>query len=520
VVRQLSIPVALRVRNVGKTFATTSVLTDVSFDLAAGEVLALVGQNGSGKSTLVKILAGIHSPDPGASIEVLTGDGNMSPLRAGHDGRLHFIHQDLGLVNQLSTVENLDLGRPLGRRWLIPSNRKAERRRVADLLARFGARIDVTAPVGRLSPAERTIVAIARALDGWTEPHNILILDEPTAAFHHRESSQLLDAVRWVADQGTAVIFISHRLAEVIAVADRVLALRDGRVVADVAAATLDEQRLVGVIVGAAASTSCRAPVRTPVSGSGLDVVELTGGRLNSISLKVGAGEIVGVSGVIGSGREQLNALIFGAIQASSGAVYVDNRSIPLGDPAAAVRSGLAYLPPDRHSQGAVLAMSAAENLTLARPPTRRWRLGAISRSEERRDVERWARTVELRPLRPDLPLRTFSGGNQQKVLLARCLRLCPTVLLLDEPTQGVDIGAKAAIRRLITDAAGSGAAVIVSSSDAAELADLCQRVHVIDQGRIVATLDGDGLSEAALLRSVPTRSAGPDNPRRQEATG
>jgi ribose transport system ATP-binding protein len=500
----------LRVSHLSKTFTGTRALDDVSLEVAAGEVLAVVGQNGSGKSTLVKLLAGIHQPDPGGTVEVGDGAGRLVPL--GRDGRgLHFIHQDLGLLPMLSTTENLDLGRPLGRRWITPLRRTSEHARAVELTRRFGAAIDVRAPVARLSPAERAIVAIARALDGWQHPDNVLVLDEPTTAFHRDEVSRLFDAVRAVAAEGAGIIFISHRLDEVRALADRVLILRDGRKVAESAGGELDDDALVTAIVGTAVAEGAR-----PAAAAGpvvLSVDALRGRHVQGMTLSARAGEVVGVSGVLGSGREDLNALIFGAQRPVGGAITVAGDRLPPGDMAAAIDRGVAFVPADRHRHGAVMTMSMQENLTLPALRSLPRRFGAIRRTAEAAEARRWARQVDLRPPAPDRPLSTFSGGNQQKVVLAKWLRTSPRLLLLDEPTQGVDVGAKAAIYRLVKQAAAEGSAVLVASSDAKELAALCGRVLLVDQGQVAGELTGAALTETAIAHAALTAapaSAGP----------
>lgn len=490
----------LRVSHLSKTFIGTKALDDVSLEVAAGEVLAIVGQNGSGKSTLVKLLAGIHQPDAGGAIEVTDGSGQLVVL--GREGsRLHFIHQDLGLLPMLSTTENLDLGRPLGSRWITPAHRQHEHARAAELTKRFGATIDVRAPVALLSPAERAIVAIARALDGWQHPENVLVLDEPTTAFHRGEVSRLFDAVRRVAAAGAGIIFISHRLDEVRALADRVLVLRDGKQVAEAAAGHFDDDSLVQAIVGSAVLGGVRTH-----SGAGpavLTVDDLAGRHVRGITLRVGTGEIVGVSGVLGSGREHLNSLIFGAARPTRGRMTLAGTRLAPGDMTTAIERGVAFVPADRHRLGAVMPMSVRENLTLPALRGLRRRYGAINLSAERTETRRWVDNVELRPPLPDRPLSTFSGGNQQKVVLAKWLRTNPQLLLLDEPTQGVDVGAKAAIYELIQQAATQGTAVLVSSSDAKELASLCHRVLLVEQGQVVGELDGDGLTETALVHAA-----------------
>jgi ABC-type sugar transport system ATPase subunit len=497
----------LRVSHLSKSFMATRALDDLSLEVAAGEVLAIVGQNGSGKSTLVKLLAGIHQPDAGGVIEVSDGSGQLVPLgREGH--RLHFIHQDLGLLPMLSTTENLDLGRPLGSRWIVPTRRGDEHARAADLTRRFGAAIDVRAPVARLSPAERAIVAIARAMDGWRHPENVLVLDEPTTAFHRDEVSRLFDAVRRVASLGAGIIFISHRLDEVRALADRVVVLRDGRQVAEAVTGQLDDDALVRAIVGTGVSST--KPANTAAGSVVLAVDGLGGKGVHDVSLRLRAGEIVGISGVLGSGREDLNSLIFGAERPTRGNIMLGGNPMTPGDITTAIEQGVAFVPADRHRLGAVMPMSARENLTLPKlRGLRRW-LGAIDRRDESAVTRRWVGEVDLRPPRPDRPLTTFSGGNQQKIVLAKWLRTEPRLLLLDEPTQGVDVGAKAAIYALVQQAATHGSAVLVASSDAKELTSLCDRVLLIEQGHLVGQLSGDALTETELIHAALTGSASP----------
>lgn len=491
----------LRVSHLSKTFVGTKALDDVSLEVGAGEVLAVVGQNGSGKSTLVKLLAGIHRPDPGGAIEVSDGSGKLVPL--GREGNsLHFIHQDLGLLPRLSTTENLDLARPLGSRWFTPARRGEEHTRASEVTGRFGVSIDVRAPVALLSPAERAIVAIARALDGWQHPENVLVLDEPTTAFHRDEVTRLFDAIRRVAADGAGIIFISHRLDEVRALADRVLVLRDGKHVAGGPAGHLDDDALVRAIVGTTVEKgqrSARAPGDVVVAVEGL-----RGRSVRDMTLDIRAGELVGICGVLGSGREDVNSLIFGAERPTAGQVAVGGSVLRPGDMTGAVKHGVAFVPADRHRHGAVMTMSMRENLTLpGLDSVRRWRGGAIHRAAETTEAQRWADRVELRPAVPDRPLSTFSGGNQQKVVLAKWLRTNPRLLLLDEPTQGVDVGAKAAIYQLVQQAADDGTAVLVSSSDAKELAAVCARVLLVEQGRVVGELSGAALTETALVHAA-----------------
>ncbi len=482
-----------------KTFPGLKALDAVSLAVHAGEVVAVLGHNGSGKSTLVKILAGVYQADPGAVVEIRDAEGNLVNGSSARN-ELHFIHQDLGLADILNTVENLGLGRPTRGRGLAPVRGAAERRHAVELISRFGAAIDVTIPVGRLSPAQRAIVAIARAMDGWARSDNVLILDEPTTALHGDEVQILFEAVRRIASSGAGVVFISHRLDEVLALADRVVVLRDGRVVAEEPTSRLDHDTMVTLIAGREVADTSGAD-RTESGAPVLTVTKVSGAGLTDFSLTLRAGEIVGVGGILGSGREQVGPLLFGAAHRSAGRVEVDGDELPADDTVAAIECGMAYVPADRRRGGAVMDMNVRENLTLPLMRPLRRRFGRLDGRAERIETRSWMQTVGLRPPNPEQPLKLFSGGNQQKIVLAKWLRVRPRVLLLDEPTQGVDVGAKAAIYELILAARHGGTGVLVCSSDTKELVSLCDRVLVLKDGKVVSEVTREFLTEERLVR-------------------
>lgn len=503
---QLTDEPLLTVRGLSKSFPGQRALSDVSLEIGAGEIVAVVGQNGSGKSTLVKLLTGIYEPDPGGHIAVRTADGQQVFGAAVH-AEIHVIHQDLGLIPMLSTVENLGLGQGSGRGAFMPHRTRAERQHAQQLVERFGGDFDVRARIDTLTPGERTIVAIARALDSWQHPSQLLLLDEPTAALHGSEVQRLFGAVRRVADEGAGVVFISHRLDEVLGLADRVIALRGGRVVADIPAAGLDRASLIELIAGRAVIEGTDLSRRRS-GATVLSLSDVCAAGITDVSMELHAGEVLGVCGILGSGREQLAGVIFGAHRRSAGQVRVGATVLRAGKPRESIARGVGFVSSDRHVDGAVMTLSARENLTLPGLKPLRGRFGNLSARTERQEAAQWAQRVELDPPLPERELELFSGGNQQKVVLAKWLRNKPQVLLLDEPTQGVDVGAKAAIYQLISDAAADGAGVLVSSSDTAELAAICDKVLVFRDGAIAAGLDRTELTEARLV--AETLSAQP----------
>lgn len=485
----------LTVRGLTKTFPGTVALSDVNLNLAANSVTCIVGHNGSGKSTLVKVLAGIYKPDVGETTTLL-GDA----AEAG----IHFIHQDLGLIDELTTIENLNLARGRGVRALASPRRARERREVEQLLAQFGVRLDVTAPVRALTAAQRTMVAIARAMSRWPNERQILVLDEPTATLHDKEAEVVLDATRRIAERGAAVLFISHRLDEVERIADQVVVLRDGRVIANRPRGEFSARTLVELIAGHEIESSTDRSVDRSLGASPsaplLKIRGLDGTNLQAIDLDVRAGEIVGVSGVLGSGVEELLGTVFGAHARVAGRVSVDGVEIRPST-VDAIRAGLSYVPADRHRHAAFLAYPGRENLTLPSLTSLRQPWGSISGRRERAEAGRWFEHAAVHPRQPERLFAQFSGGNQQKIVLSRWMRTKPKVLLLEEPTQGVDVGAQSAIYDLVREAAAAGAAVLVASSDTTELVALCDRVVVVSDGILTAELSGLELTERALVR-------------------
>jgi ribose transport system ATP-binding protein len=500
---------ALEVHGLCKTFGATRALLPLDLRVGRGEVHALVGENGSGKSTFIKLLSGYHKPDAG---EVLVGGHRLTlgSAAASHAAGCRFVHQDLGLIASETVLDNLYAGNGYPTSFGTVNGRVA-RKLAAEDLARAGVDLDPRRVVGTLSPAEQTGVAIARALrrsDGGGP--QLLVLDEPTARLPDREVGVLLALVRSVTKAGVAVIYVSHRIDEVLEVAESVSVLRDGRKVASRPVAGLNHASLVALLAGdgieeADVSTHVPPPPDAPVL---LTVDNVTSGRLSQVSFEVKQGEVVGIAGITGSGRETILSAIFGGLPREGGEVRVGGQPVRGGRPDHGVAAGLAYLPPDRRS-AVVSGQTARENLVLAALRVH-WRWPKISRRAERSETRTWFGRLNVRPATGiEQPLSSFSGGNQQKILFGKWLRLDPKVLLLDEPTQGVDVATKAALHNEILAAADAGACAVVSSSDAGELIAVCHRILVMRDGRIAVTLTGKDRTMANLTRASMGTGAG-----------
>jgi len=488
----------LAVRGLSKTFGSTKALNAVDLDLRAGEIHALVGQNGCGKSTLIKVLAGFHKADPGTRISLAGDDIDLSSTADSRHAGFRIVHQDLGLVDTLSTVENLMLGRDLatargGRiRW------DAERRDVVRRMDALGYHFDVLRPVAELGAAERTGVAIARALWDW-ESARVLVVDEPTASLPREEVATLFAALARVRGAGLGVIYVSHRLDEIFAIGDRVTVLRDGQRVGTWDVSNIDQDQLVSAMIGGEELRPPRERVARAAADVALTAIGLTGTVVDGVDLEVRAGEVVGIAGLTGSGREEILPLIFGAAP-RGGRVLMDGRPVP-ARPRGAMRAGLALVPADRRREGALLGSTLRENLSLTDLGRFTTRIGRLRRSDETKEAEGWIGRLDVRPARAEAIFGLLSGGNQQKIVLAKWLRRRPRVLLLDEPSQGVDVGAKAVIHALAREVAQEGASVVIASSDDAELCDTCDRVLVLRDGLFVGEVSGDRLTIEELGR-------------------
>lgn len=483
---ELGATVAAALVDVTKSFGGALAVDHVSTAFTSGRVHALVGENGAGKSTLMKILSGVQGTDSG-HVEIAGKAVRFRSAREAEAAGIAMIPQELDLFEDLTVAENLFVGRRRPRTSARLIDYRAMERMTAQEFARLDVAIDPRARVGDLRAASRQLVMIARAL---SVDAAVLILDEPTAALTEVEAGKLLAIIRRLAAGGTAVVYISHRLDEVRAIADDLTVLRDGKVVATTTPDSVDDRALVQLMVG----RQVELLERRPPNRRGDVVLAARGlgrhGEFSDIDLDVASGEIVGVAGLIGAGRTELAHTLFGVTRPQSGSFTVTGRPTDFHSPRDAMDAGVGYVPEERRSEGLVLEFSVGRNITFA-VLRRLSRFGLVRRKREGRQVEESVRALGVKTRSVDQQVSLLSGGNQQKVVLAKALLTEPALLVLDEPTRGVDVAAKAEIHRLVRQLAASGTAILMISSEIQELLTLADRILVMRTGRLVAELDG-----------------------------
>lgn len=491
----------LKLEHVSKTFPGTKALRDLSFEVAANEVHAMVGANGSGKSTLVKLLAGYHRADPGCSAWLNGEEFDLeSTAKRRHHG-LRFVHQDLGLIAQLNVMDNLALSRGYSVGRFRSIDWRSQRRIARALLARFDVSFDVDRPVAEASPTERVIVAIAAALEGWEEGRCLLVLDEPTAVLPPHEAQQLFTLIGELQARGASILYISHRLDEVFTLAHRVTVLRDGEQVATTQTAGLTEGALASLMVGEKADVEYEREIRPASADTVLSARSLRGRYLNGLDIEVRRGEVLGLAGLPESGREEVLYALAGATRDVSGQVRL-SASDDWADVKQARKLAIPLVPPDRVREALFAQATVRENLTI-KVLDRLRSFGTLSRSRETALTNQWASQLGIPGQKTNDQITTLSGGNQQKVVLARCLATKAPVLLLCEPTAGVDIGARIALYDLIADQVNRGLSVIVTTSDVGDLLALCTRVMVLRRGSCAAELSRQEMTRATLIHAM-----------------
>jgi ribose transport system ATP-binding protein len=474
-----------------KAFGPVKVLEGVDFELLPGEVHALMGENGAGKSTLMKVLTGVYKADAG-DIQV---DGQTVSIHSTTEAEKHgiaIIHQELNLIPHLSVTENLFLGRELSTLGVL--HRRAMRKRALEWLAQVGMQsIDPDVPVARLSVGQQQMVEIAKALG---QNARVLIMDEPTAALSERETDTLFALIRELRKNGTGIVYVSHRMEEIFALCDRISVLRDGHFVGTRPIPGLSLDEVVQMMVGR--SLEARFPTRDVTPGKVLLKVEHLGDKhVHDINFELRAGEVLGVAGLMGAGRTELARLLFGLDKASEGRVLLDDQPIQTRTPVQAIRAGLGFVTEDRKAQGLVLDLSLRENISLPRVPAH---AGVIDRAAEKRQTKGLIEQLKIRTRDMELPARALSGGNQQKVVLAKWLALKPRVLILDEPTRGVDVGGKAEIYQIINQLVASGVAILMISSELPEVLAMSDRILVMHEGRANALLDAATATQETVM--------------------
>ena len=484
-------------QGISKAFGPVRVLEEVDFAIAGGEIHALMGENGAGKSTLMKILSGVYRSDAGSIVI----DGKTVDIRSTRQAEgcgIAIIHQELNLIPQLSVMENLFLGREPSRFGVIDSARM-RREATAQLVALGAGNIDPECEAGLLSIGQQQMVEIAKAL---AMDARLLIMDEPTAALTEREIDTLFGLMQALKARGVAIVYVSHRMEEIFRICDKISVLRDGRFVGERVIAHTDFDEVVRMMVGR--EIGDRFPKRTVQPGAiRLQVDGLADERhVRDISFAVRAGEVLGVAGLMGAGRSEILKTLFGLNRRMAGTVLLDGQPVELGSPGAAIAAGLAFVTEDRKSQGLVLGMSVRENTTLVHLPHYA-RLGVVSDAAEQQAVAGLIEQLRIRTRDAELEVKSLSGGNQQKVVFAKWLAQPPKVLLLDEPTRGVDVGGKAEIYHIINQLAAAGVAIVMVSSELPEVMAMSNRILVIHEGRQTGLFEAATASQESIMAAA-----------------
>ncbi|EEF62802.1 sugar ABC transporter ATP-binding protein [Pedosphaera parvula] len=491
----------LRAQNVVKAFQGVKALDGAGLDLREAEIHALMGENGAGKSTLIKVLTGVHKPDAGG-IEMAGRAISPGSTREAEAAGISTVYQEVNLIPTLSIADNILLGRQPRTFGLL--RKKALKKRAEAALARLGLKLDVGQTVGSCSMAVQQMVAIARALDIQAK---VLILDEPTSSLDEREVEFLFGIMRKLRDEGMAILFVTHFLDQVYAVSDRITVLRNGKLVGEYLAADLPRLKLIGAMLGREfeemehlkEETAHSAPARKVF----LETVNLSKrGLMNPVSLSIAEGEVLGLAGLLGSGRTEIAKMLFGIAVPDKGEIRIQGKQATIKSARQAVQHGLAFCSEDRKSEGLIPHLSVRENLILAMQASR-GPLRLLPRKEQDRLAEHYIRALNIKTPNAEALIQNLSGGNQQKVLLARWLSMQPKLIILDEPTRGIDVGAKAEIEKLVHSLRAQGMSVLFISSDMEEIVRTCQRVAVLRDRKKIGELSGADIQVNRIMNVI-----------------
>jgi ABC-type sugar transport system ATPase subunit len=485
----------VEIRNITKKFPGVTALQDVSFTINEGEIHALIGENGAGKSTMIKILSGLYKPEPGGEI-IFAGEAlkEYSALESLHRG-IVVIYQDFSLFSNLSVLENIALGPYVkaGKR-LVDWKAMAEIARTT--LEKLQIQLDLNAPVGSLSVAKQQLVAIARAL---ANKARLLVLDEPTSALSKSEVLKLFDIMRSLKNDGISLLFISHKIDELFAISDRFTVFRDGKCMGTFDEEELDDDRLISLMVGR--KIEYKIFEKNKRDDVILELRNLSkAGQFKDISFTLSRGEILGITGLVGAGRTEVAQAIFGLNPFDSGEILLEGKPLSIRRPGEAVEKRIAYVPENRLQEGLVLGKSIKDNLVITVLRAISNRLGLVDKAKKSKLIAEWMEKLNIKPAIPDLPASKLSGGNQQRVVLSKWLATNPKILIVDEPTNGIDVGAKTEIHQILRNLSASGIAVIVISSELPEILAIADRVIIMRRGRITAEKFCEGLNQEDIL--------------------
>ncbi len=504
----------LRVENLSKTFVGTRALSNVDIDVRSGELHALMGANGSGKSTLIKVLSGFHAPDEGAKFWIDDREVKQAELSrdtsSGGLGRLSFVHQDPGLIMEFNAIDNLAMRRRQDGVLMNKARRRQQATLTKELTKLFAPDLNLTVPVSRLTSVERTIVAIAAALQDWDSERGVLVLDEPTATLPPTEVDRLFETIRVLLTCGAGILYVSHRLEEIFSLANRVTVLRNGECLGTHRMEDVTRDSVVRLMLGGegVAALKPESAPSTSHADTALEIRNLAGFDLRGISFSLGKGEVVGVAGYPDTGHDELPRILTDRRRDALSGEFRTSNSGKWHQIARWKGNEMVLIPPDRLREGIVGPMTVEENLTLSSLAASKSRIFLRKKTLER-TARYWIEHLDIRCSGPHAPLQTLSGGNQQKVLLARAIAMEPKVLVMCEPTAGVDIGARQLIYEMVRTVSQEGLALIIVSSDMDDLVALCSRVMVLQGGHIVDELSGDALNEFNLIQAMAKGDGG-----------